>query len=256
MMSPRRYGSPDATRLQAGDIYDGLLLVDKPAGPTSHDIVAHIRRQFQFDKVGHGGTLDPQATGLLVILIGRGTKLSSTVMNSDKVYEGYLRLGITTDSQDASGAVLSERDPGAVTREALEDEISKYSGDIMQTPPMVSAIKMQGRALYKLARKGKTVEREPRLIHIYEFKLIEFDSPRASFRLNCSKGTYVRTICNDIGETLGCGAVLDELRRTRAGNWSIQDALTLPAIKAMDREQLLEHIIPVHKVTKANNPDA
>lgn len=252
-MSPRRYGSPDAMRPRARDIYDGLLLVDKPAGPTSHDIVARIRQLFHFDKVGHGGTLDPQATGLLVILIGRGTKLSNTVMNSDKIYEGYMRFGLTTDSQDASGTVLSEGDPGGVTREALEGEINKHTGDIMQTPPMVSAVKKQGRALYKLARKGKTVEREPRLIHIYEFQLLDFESPRARFRVNCSKGTYVRTLCHEIGEALGCGAILDELRRTRAGDWTVENALTVPAIEEMDKDDLLEHIIPMHKVSTAGS---
>lgn len=252
-MSPRRYGSPDATRPQARDIFDGILLVDKPAGPTSHDIVAKIRRWFKFDKVGHGGTLDPQATGLLVILVGRGTKLSNTVMNSDKTYEGYLRLGVTTDSQDASGTVLEERDPSGVTREALAAEIGNHMGDVMQTPPMVSAVKKGGRALYKLARKGQTVEREPRLIHIYEFALLDFEHPRASFRVNCSKGTYVRTLCHDIGEALGCGAVLDELRRTRAGEWSVDDALTLTDLENMDRDALLEHIIPMHKVSKAES---
>jgi tRNA pseudouridine55 synthase len=222
--------------------------VDKPEGLTSHDVVHRIRRQFQFRKVGHGGTLDPMATGLLVILLGRGTKISGQVMGADKVYEGVLRLGVSTDSHDRDGAVVAERDPSGVTRAQLEEEAKKWVGDIRQTPPMVSAIKKNGVPLYKLARKGQTVEREPRLLHIYEFTLLEFSPPLASFRMRCTKGTYVRTMCADIGAALGCGAHLHALRRTRSGRLDVKDARPLDELLAMSREQLCGVIRPMSEV--------
>ena len=225
-MSARRRGQ---TLRQTG-IYDGVLLVDKPSGPTSHDIVASVRRRFKFDKVGHGGTLDPQATGLLVLLIERGTKLSSSFLNSDKTYEGTMRLGISTDTQDAQGAILKEADASAVTREQLDDQMQTLTGDMMQTPPMVSAAKKNGVPLYKLARKGKTVERKAKLIHVYEFVLLEANLPSASFRLRCTKGTYVRTLCADIGDNLGCGAHLEQLRRSSCGDLDLADAAPIDEI--------------------------
>ncbi len=160
---------------------DGLLLVDKPSGPTSHDIVAQIRRRFRIPKVGHGGTLDPMATGLLVILLGKGTKVSERVMGHDKTYEGVFRLGIETDSQDADGRVVAEKDPSAVTAEQIAAQMSARLGDQMQTPPMVSAIKLNGVPLYKLARKGQTVERAAKLVHLYRFDLLEFTPPDVRF---------------------------------------------------------------------------
>ena len=231
--------------------FDGILLVDKPSGPTSHDIVAKIRSRFRFNKVGHGGTLDPQATGLLVILLGKGTKLSNRFAGSDKIYEGTIKLGVSTDSQDAQGAILREADASGVTRELLEAEVAKLTGDIMQTPPMVSAVKVGGVPLYKLARKGETVEREPRLIHVYEFKLLTFTPPQATFFLRCSKGTYVRTICADIGDRLGCGAHLEQLRRTRCGDFSIEDSIPFDAIMNMDMAALDEKIIGLHRLSRA-----
>lgn len=234
--------------ISARDVFDGVLLVDKPPGPTSHDIVDLVRRRFRFDKVGHGGTLDPQATGLLVMLIGRGTKLSNIVMTSDKTYEGFMRLGLTTDSQDATGKVLTESDASAITLAMVEQAAAAFRGDIMQMPPMVSAVKKGGTALYKLARKGKTVEREAKLVHVYELNLLGLEAPRVQFVMRCSKGTYVRTICHDIGQALGCGAILDQLRRTRSGAWSVADAVTSEQLLNMDMAQLLERIIPMHKV--------
>jgi len=239
-------GGPAPMRVM--NAWDGLLLVDKPSGPTSHDVVDRIRRHFRLDKVGHGGTLDPMATGLLVILLGRGTKLSNFIMGSDKVYEGTMRLGATTDTDDLDGKLLVESDASGVTRGALEAEMKKWVGDIMQTPPMVSAIKKDGVPLYKLARKGQTVEREARLIHIYEFALLDFTLPSVRFRLACTKGTYVRTVCADVGRALGCGAFLEQLRRTRSGSFDVADALTMPRILEMPLEKLVEHVIPVHKV--------
>ncbi|NCC50937.1 MAG: tRNA pseudouridine(55) synthase TruB [Spartobacteria bacterium] len=227
------------------DPFDGVLLIDKPSGPTSHDIVDGIRRTFKFKKVGHAGTLDPMATGLLVMLIGRATKLSQVLMGSDKVYEGAMELGAATDTQDAEGARIEEKDCSFVTREMLESEMRNWVGDIMQIPPMVSAIKQNGVPLYKLARKGKTVERKPRLIHVYEFKLLSFDLPQAQFRLASTKGTYVRTICHDVGANLGCGAFLAQLRRTKSGALDVKDATPFEAILSCTRDELLSHIIPI-----------
>ena len=237
-------------------IHDGIMLVDKPSGPTSHDIVAMIRRHFRFDKVGHGGTLDPQATGLLVILIERGTKLSSSFLNSDKTYEGMIRFGISTDTQDAQGKVTREADCSMLTKEQVAEGMIKFTGDLMQAPPMVSAAKKDGVPLYKLARQGKTVERQERLIHIYKFDLVDFTPPRARFILQCTKGTYARTICSDLGDKLGCGAHLEQLRRTRSGDMKVEDAITMEELGKMNKEQVLARIIPLHKVTiqKAMHP--
>ena len=245
---------PPPSRPSVRDPAEGILLVDKPVGPTSHDIVFKIRKHFKLRKVGHGGTLDPMATGLLVILIGRGTKLSNRIMTSDKTYEGTMHLGIETDSQDLDGEVLSERDPSAVTREALERELEKRTGDLMQTPPMVSAVKIDGVPLYKLARKGKTVERDPRLIHVFEFTLLDFDLPLAGFRLTCTKGTYVRTLCAEAGVSLGCGAHLSQLRRTRSGDLDVAQALSLEDVLALTTPQLVEKIIPVHRILREGRP--
>ena len=245
--------TPDGEKSQSvpqgvTDSFDGLLLVDKPSGFTSHDVVAKFRSVFRLKKVGHGGTLDPSATGLLVLLLGRGTKLSDRVMGGDKTYEGTLFLGASTTTQDADGEVTQERDASHVTRDILEAEMQKLTGDMMQMPPMVSAIKQNGVPLYKLARKGIEVERTARLIHIYDFRLLDFAPPRATFSVRCTKGTYVRTLCADIGEALGCGGHLEQLRRTRSGSMSLNDALPLAEILQMNRSQLQQRIIPVHQV--------
>ncbi len=228
------------------DPFDGILLVDKPAGFTSHDVVAKLRSHFRLRKVGHGGTLDPMATGLLVILLGRGTKLSQRIMGTDKEYAGIMRLGIATDTQDADGTILGEQDASHITREQVQTEMETRRGDQMQTPPMVSAIKKNGVPLYKLAREGHEVEREARLIHIYRFDLLDFQTPDARFYLKCTKGTYVRTLCADIGEALGCGAHLAELRRTAIGNMHVDHAQPLDKLIAEPIEQLGERIVPIH----------
>jgi len=227
--------------------FDGVLLVDKPAGPTSHDIVEKIRRQFGFKKVGHGGTLDPQATGLLVILIERGTKLAELFTNSDKTYEGSIRLGIATDTHDADGQIVREADCSQVRREQVEIEMSKLTGDLWQVPPMVSAVKLQGVPLYKRARRGQVVEREPRLIHVYEFRLLGFDLPRVHFRIRCTKGTYVRKLAADIGDALGCGAHLESLRRTRSGTLGVEQAIPAADLFKLTRDDLKKLIIPLRK---------
>lgn len=227
---------------------DGVLLIDKPQEWTSHDLVAKIRNNFQLNKVGHGGTLDPNATGLVAMLIGRGTKLSQRVMSGDKTYEGEILLGIETNSQDTDGEVVAEKDPSGVTEELLKKEMRAAVGDQMQIPPMVSAIKKDGVPLYKLARKGQEIEREPRFIHIYKFVLNRFDPPRATFEVACTKGTYVRTIAHDLGQRLGCGACLSQLRRTRSGNFDLSNAWKLEDVLSWDRAQLAANLIPMDEI--------
>ena len=221
---------------------DGILLVDKPTGVTSHDVVAQVRRTFRFAKVGHGGTLDPNASGLLVLLLGKGTSLSERVMGGDKRYTGEMLLGTVTDSQDIEGEVVSTLPCDLVTEQALRERMAALEGDSYQIPPMVSAIKRNGVPLYKLARKGETVEREPRLIHVYSFRLLGFAPPLATFDVVCGKGTYVRTLCHDIGQALGCGACLNRLRRTRSGDLDVADALPLEQILALSPEGLAARV--------------
>src|SRR6266850_5521766 len=228
--------------------FDGVLLVDKPTGMTSHDVVDRVRRHFGFKKVGHCGTLDPAATGLLILVLERATKLQDRLMSDDKAYEGTMILGVSTDSQDADGEVIAEKPVPPLTAEDIEGVLAKFRGDIQQIPPMVSAVKHQGTPLYKLARKGKTVEREPRHVHIYDFRLLKLELPRVHFRVACTKGTYVRTLCHDIGETLDCGAHLAELRRTRSGKFDVKDAKPLAELLQLKREQLRPLVIPILKL--------
>jgi tRNA pseudouridine55 synthase len=232
--------------------FDGVLLVDKPAGLTSHDVVDRVRRQFQFRKVGHCGTLDPAATGLLVLVIERGTKLQHHIMTDDKTYEGTMRLGIATDSHDADGAVVAEKPVPPLTGNDIEAVLAKFRGDIQQVPPMVSAIKHEGTPLYKLARKGKTVEREARMVHIYDLRVLRLALPDIAFVCSCTKGTYVRTLCHDIGAALGCGAHLATLRRTRSGKFDVNDALPLDALLALSRQDLAGRIIAVLKLLRTS----
>lgn len=237
------------------DPVNGILLVDKPTEWTSHDVVAKIRGHFKFNKVGHGGTLDPLATGLLIILIGKGTKLSQHVMAAIKEYEGTIHLGHVTDSQDRDGKLLEENDASGITQEMFEAQIEHFKGDIQQIPPMVSAIKKNGTALYKLARKGEVIEREPRDCTIYDYQLKRFENPLADVKICCSKGTYIRTLAHDIGANLGCGACLDELRRTASGKFKIEDALTLDQILEYDRESIGEKMIHMADLTPEDLKD-
>lgn len=225
------------------DPFDGLLLVDKPSDWTSNDVVVKIRNHFRFAKVGHGGTLDPLATGLLVLLIGKATKLSDRIMGGDKVYEGTIRLGVATSTQDADGEILEQKDASAITREQVEAAMQRYLGDIEQIPPMVSAIKKDGVPLYKLARKGQEIEREARKIHIYSYELLGFDNPLVAFRVKSTKGTYVRTLAHDLGNDLGVGGSLDALRRTQSGPLSVDQSFTLEQILACNRETIGEKIL-------------
>ncbi len=232
------------------DPFDGILLVDKPTEWTSHDVVAKIRNHFKFSKVGHGGTLDPLATGLLVLLIGKGTKLSDRIMGGDKTYEGTMHLGVTTSSQDADGEILEEKDASHITREQVEAAIQNYLGDIEQIPPMVSAIKKDGVALYKLARKGKEVERKPRKIHVFSYEITGFENPFVHFRVQSTKGTYVRTLAHDLGNDLGVGASLQALRRTASGQLNIENAHSMEEILACDRETIGEKMVLLHDMVQ------
>jgi tRNA pseudouridine55 synthase len=233
--------------MQALDAFDGALLIDKPVGPTSHDVVDAIRRRFQIKKVGHCGTLDPNATGLLVIVLGRGTKLSEKLMAADKTYEGTLKLGETTKSFDAQGALTGSLPVPLLTLEQLNELAATFVGDLMQLPPMVSAVKKDGVPLYKLARKGLEVERKERLIHLYTFRFSAYQEPIASFRVACTKGTYVRTLVHDFGQKLGCGAHLHTLRRI-SGKFEVANALPLDQALDLTVKELEARVIPLLKL--------
>ena len=227
---------------------DGAILVDKPVGPTSHDVVDAIRRKVGIKKVGRCGTLAPNATGLLIIVLGRGTKLSERLMGDDKVYEGTIKFGETTDSYDSDGELAASLPVMPMTLEELNAEAAKFIGDQMQMPPMVSAIKKNGVPLYKLARKGIEVEREPRLIHIYHFRFTGYAEPLGTFRAACTKGTYIRSIAHDLGQKLGCGAHLTALRRCASGKFDVADALPLDVILQMNTVQLEKRVLPFLKL--------
>jgi tRNA pseudouridine55 synthase len=227
---------------------DGAILIDKPSGPTSHDVVDAIRRTFGIKKVGHCGTLDPNATGLLIIVLGRGTKLSERLMGDDKVYEGKIKFGVATDSYDADGEATETKPVPPLTLEQLNELAAQFVGDQMQVPPMVSAIKKGGVPLYKLARKGIEVEREPRLVHIYNFRFTNYAEPFAEFKLACTKGTYVRSVAHDLGQKIGCGAHLATLRRSVSGKFDVADALPLDTVLKMTTAELQKRVIPFLKL--------
>lgn len=226
---------------------EGVLLVDKPEGLTSHDVVDRVRHKLKMKRIGHAGTLDPNATGLLIILVGKATKLSQFLMGLDKTYEGTITLGVKTTTQDVEGDVVSERPVPELTEEAVREAMQAFVGDQYQTPPMFSAKKMDGVPLYKLARKGKTVEREPRFIHVGSFHLDRWESPEIDFKLQCSKGTYVRTVADDLGEKLGCGGYLKELRRTDIERFRIEDSVELEAFEELSLEEVRGWLIPAYQ---------
>jgi tRNA pseudouridine55 synthase len=234
--------------MEAFDPLDGAILVDKPAGPTSHDVVDNVRKQFGIKKAGHAGTLDPAATGLLLVLLGRGTKLSERLMSDDKVYAGTMKFGETTNSYDADGDLVASLPVPPMTLDELNAAAEQFLGDQMQTPPMVSAVKKDGVPLYKLARKGIEVERKPRLIHIYSFRFTNYDEPYGSFRVACTKGTYVRTLAHDLGEKLGCGAHLATLRRVVSGKFDVQDAIQYEDLLQLSLGELQKRVIPFLKL--------
>ena len=226
---------------------EGVLLVDKPKGLTSHDVVYHLRRKLQIKKIGHAGTLDPMATGVLVMLIGKATRISQYLMSVDKVYEGEATLGVVTDSQDAEGEIMSTQPVPELTEARVREVMKGFLGDQYQTPPMHSAIKIGGVPLYKLARKGEEMEREPRFIRIAAFNLRSFATPKITFDLHCTKGTYVRTVASDLGQKLGCGAHLSALRRTGSGKFTIGQCLPLEQIEALSLPEIQKRLIPIYE---------
>ena len=218
--------------------FDGILLVDKPTDHTSHDVVARMRRKFGMKRVGHAGTLDPMATGLLIVLIGKATSTSQYLMSMDKEYTGTVKLGIVTDSQDAEGEMLETRPVPALTEAEVNAAMRGMLGDQYQMPPMFSAIKIGGVPLYKKARQGIEVEREPRFIRVSRFDATRFASPEIDFIVNCTKGTYVRTLGHDLGQKLGCGGHLSALRRTAIDKLRIERAFTVDQIEATSMFEL------------------
>jgi tRNA pseudouridine55 synthase len=232
------------------DSVDGVLLIDKEPDMTSHDVVAVARRSLEMKKIGHCGTLDPMATGLLILVVGRATKIQDLLMSEDKEYVGTITLGKETNTQDKEGDVLEEKPVPELSEEAIEAVFEKFMGDFYQTPPMVSAIKKDGVPLYKLARQGKTVEREPRLVHVYSYEITRVELPEIDFRVVCSKGFYVRTYAHDIGNELGCGGHLSALRRTKSGRFMADGALTFSELKAGPREKVVERMLSLPEVSK------
>jgi len=232
---------------------EGILLIDKPEGCTSHDVVDRVRRKLRMKRIGHAGTLDPLATGLLIILVGKATKASSYLMSLNKTYEGTLKFGEATDSHDSDGKILEVKEvPSTLTSESLEAEMHSFLGDQYQTPPMFSAKKVNGVPLYKLARKGKTIAREPRLIHVFSFKLQSEESKAPAFELKCSKGTYVRTIVHDLGQNVGCGAHLTQLRRTATEHFDVRDAVDLKSFEAMEIGEIKKALVPLYEAVPSS----
>jgi len=229
---------------------DGVLLVDKAAGMTSHDVVAIVRRALNTKKVGHCGTLDPLATGLLIIVLGRATKIQDLLMSEDKEYVGSMTLGVTTDSQDADGQVVETKPVADYSKEQIDAAFAKFHGDFYQMPPMVSAIKKDGVPLYKLARQGKVVEREPRFVHVFAHEIQAVRLPEIDFRVVCSKGFYVRTYAFDIGNELGCGAHLKTLRRTKSGRFDLQRSVTVEELKTKPAGEIISKMISLPEVSR------
>jgi len=230
--------------------YDGVLLIDKASGMTSHDVVAIVRNRLATQKVGHCGTLDPFATGLLLVVVGRGTKIQDLLMSEDKEYVGTMKLGEVTNTQDRDGEVIETREVGTFDKSVIEGAFAKFHGDFYQIPPMVSAIKKEGVPLYKLAREGKIVEREPRCVHVYAHEIRNVRLPEIDFRVICSKGFYVRTYAHDIGQELGCGAHLSALRRTKSGRFTVDGSVTIEALKNDAKESIADRIISLPDVSR------
>lgn len=225
-------------------MYNGIINIYKEAGFTSHDVVAKLRGILKQKKIGHTGTLDPEAVGVLPVCLGKGTKVCDLLTDKDKVYEAVMRLGVVTDTQDMTGRILKES-PVHVTREELEAVLSQFLGEYDQIPPMYSALKVQGKKLYELAREGQVIERKPRRVQILGLELLkmEEDGIHVHMRVHCSKGTYIRTLCHDIGERLGCGAAMEKLVRTQVGVFKIEDAMTLAQVEVCVQNQQMDSLI-------------
>ena len=238
--------------MKSPESVNGVLLVDKSPGMTSHDVVAVARRCLNTKKIGHCGTLDPMATGMLILVVGSATRIQDLLMSEDKEYTGTMHLGVTTSTQDKEGEVLETKDVPAFTEEQIRAALDTMRGDFYQTPPMVSAIKKDGVPLYKLARKGQEIEREPRLVHVFDYELTRIAPPEIDFRIVCSKGFYVRTYAHDLGQKLGCGAHLSSLRRTRSGHFTLVPGkfTTFDALKGGRREEVEAAMYSLYDVSK------
>lgn len=224
---------------------DGILLIDKPTDHTSHDVVARVRRKLGMKRIGHAGTLDPMATGLMIMLVGKATSASQYLISLDKEYSGTIKLGEVTNTQDAEGEVLERRPVPPYSKEEILAAVKTFLGDQYQMPPMFSAIKIDGVPLYKSARKGEDVEREPRFVRVMSWEITRFAPTELDFILKCSKGTYVRTLANDLGAKLGCGAHLGALRRTATHSFQVSQALTIDQFEALSRSEIESRLIPV-----------
>src|SRR5208337_2892950 len=224
--------------------------IAKASGMTSHDVVAIVRNRLATQKVGHCGTLDPFATGLLLVVVGRGTKIQDLLMSEDKEYVGTIKLGEVTNTQDRDGTVIEMHEVGTLDRSAIDAAFAKFHGDFYQTPPMVSAIKKEGVPLYKLAREGKVVAREPRFVHVYAHEVRDVRNDEVDFRVICSKGFYVRTYAHDIGHELGCGAHLSALRRTKSGRLCVEGAVSIEALKTDSKENIAKKIISLPDISR------
>lgn len=209
---------------------EGIIVVNKPHGLTSHDVVAHIRRKFSVKKVGHAGTLDPLATGVLIVLLGKCTKMSDRFMSLDKAYRATMLLGRKTNSADIQGETISVKPYDQINLEKVQKVFQEFTGKTDQLPPMFSAIKFKGKKLYELARKGITVDREPRTITIEKLEVLKFDLPSVEFMMECSKGAYVRQLADDVGEKLGCGACISQIERTKVGSFRLEEAVHIEEI--------------------------
>lgn len=229
---------------------DGIINIYKPLGITSHAVVAKVRRILNIKKVGHTGTLDPQAEGVLPICIGKGTKASDMLIHCDKQYRTVLKLGVTTDTQDATGIILKEQEV-FYSKEQLFEVINRFKGDILQIPPMHSAIKVQGKKLYELARKGIEIERTPRKVTISKLSVDCINQDEITLTVDCSKGTYIRTLCHDIGEALGCGGIMKSLVRTRVGSFRVENAVSLEQLEQQGASRFL---IPLNKLFDSYQP--
>lgn len=226
-------------------MYNGVINIYKEKGFTSHDVVAKMRGVLQQKKIGHTGTLDPDAVGVLPVCLGNATRLADMLTDRDKEYEAVMRLGVKTDTQDLSGTVLEEK-PVAVSEAEVETAIQSFAGGYEQVPPMYSALKVNGKKLYELAREGREVERRPRSVSLYRIEILSMQMPKVSIRIACSKGTYIRTLCHDIGEKLGCGAAMSSLKRTKSGCFTLDTAITLSELERLrDAKNVEKVLIPV-----------
>lgn len=227
----------------------GVLNIYKEKGYTSHDVVARLRRIVGQKKIGHTGTLDPEAEGVLPVCLGKATKLCDLLTDKDKTYEAVLLLGISTDTQDTTGKILEEKNTADLREEAVREVVLSFEGEYDQIPPMFSALKVGGKKLYELARDGEEVERKPRHVQIYRIRILQIDLPRVRMEVTCSKGTYIRTLCHDIGEKLGCGGCMESLLRTRVERFGVAESLRISEVEQlMDEGTLQEHMIKVDEM--------